>query len=185
MRHVVFLLEEPSAQDALRAWVPHWLPADVVVHYQVFQGKQDLEKRMVLRMRAWLQPNTQFVVLRDQDSGDCLSVKANLKQLCAQAGRHDAVVRVACRELEAFFVGDWQAVAQAFARPALAKLASKAKYRQPDALGSPSDELGLHIAGYQKRDGARRIAPLVDPDRNRSTSFQALRAAIMKLGVTA
>ena len=69
MRHVVFLLEEPSAQDALQAWVPHWLPADVAVHFIVFQGKQDLERRMVLRMRHWLRPNSRFVVLRDQDSG--------------------------------------------------------------------------------------------------------------------
>jgi hypothetical protein len=182
MSQVVFLLEEPSAQDALQAWVPHWLPANVKVHYQVFQGKQDLEKRMVLRMRAWLQPDTQFVIVRDQDSGDCKAVKATLKQLCAQAGRPEAIVRVACRELEAFFVGDWEAVAQAFERPALAKLAGKAIYRRPDALGSPSDELARHIAGYQKRDGARRIAPLVTPERNRSASFHALRSAVMALG---
>lgn len=185
MRHVVFLLEEPSAQDALVAWVPQWLPADVTVHYQVFQGKQDLEKRMVMRMKAWLLPDTRFVVVRDQDSGDCRAVKAGLKQRCEAAGRPDAVVRIACRELEAFFIGDWVAVAQAFDRTPLAKLAAKAAYRNPDALGSPSNELERHIPGYQKRDGARRIAPLVDAARNRSGSYQALRSAVMALGQAA
>ena len=84
--------------------------------------------------------------------------------------------------METFFVGDWAAVAQAFGRPALAKLAAKAAYRNPDVLGSPSLELARHLPGYQKRDGARRIAPLVDPARNRSPSFHALRSAVLSLG---
>jgi hypothetical protein len=182
MKHLVFLLEEPSAQDALQAWVPQWVPAEVQVHYMVFQGKQDLERRMEMRMNRWLLPDTRFVVMRDQDSGDCKVVKATLMALCVKAGKPDAVVRVACRELEAFFVGDWDAVAQAYERPALAKLGGKATYRNPDALGSPSHELERHIPGYQKRDGARRIAPLIHPDRNRSTSYHALRKAVMALG---
>jgi hypothetical protein len=185
MRHLVFLLEEPSAQDALEAWVPLWLPVGVTPHYLVFQGKQDLEKRMVLRMRHWLLPDSRFVVMRDQDSGDCRQVKAALQKRCRAAGRADAVVRVACRELESFFVGDWQAVAQAFDRPALARLASRAPFREPDALGSPSQELARQLGGYQKRDGARRIAPLIDPARNRSRSFHALRSAVLALGAAA
>lgn len=182
MRHLVFLLEEPSAQDALQAWLPAWIPDSVTPHFIVFQGKQDLEKRMVLRMRHWLQPNSHFVVLRDQDSGDCKTVKAALVARCAEAGRPDAVVRVACRELESFFIGDWHAVASAFGRPALARLARRAMYRDPDGLGSPSQELAKHLSGYQKRDGARRIAPLVDPARNASRSFHALRTAVQALG---
>lgn len=182
MRHLVCLLEEPSAQDALQAWLPTWLPDDVTPHFIVFQGKQDLEKRMVLRIRYWLQPDSRFLVLRDQDSGDCKVVKAGLAARCVEAGRPDAVVRVACRELESFFVGDWHAVANAFGKPALTRLARKARYRDPDGLGSPSQELVKHLSGYQKRDGARRIAPLVDPARNTSRSFHALRKAVLALG---
>lgn len=182
MKHLVFMLEEPSAQDALKVWAPQWVPAGVTVHYQVFQGKQDMEKRLAMRLRAWLLPESRFVVLRDQDSGDCRVVKAFLKQLCVQAGRPEAVVRVACREMEAFFVGDWAAVAEAFGRAPLARLKTKAIYRDPDVLGSPSDELARHVPGYQKRDGARRIAPLVDPGRNRSASFHAQRNAVIQLG---
>lgn len=185
MSHLVFLLEEPSAKDALQAWVPTWLPAHVTPHYLVFQGKQDLEKRMVLRMRHWLLPNSRFIVLRDQDSGDCRKVKASLVERCHVAGRPDAVVRIACRELESFFVGDWQAVSQAFCRPELARLSGKAAYRDPDTIGSPSQELARRLNGYQKRDGARRIAPLVDPERNRSRSFHALRTAVLTMGTVA
>lgn len=182
MRNLVFLLEEPSAEDALRAWVPLWLPTGVRPHFLVFQGKQDLEKRMVLRMRHWLLPESRFVVMRDQDSGDCNAIKAALVERCREAGRPDAVVRVACRELEAFFIGDWAAVAQAYGKPALARLANKAVYRDPDAVGSPYRELSRHLGGYQKREGARRIAPLIDPARNRSPSFRALHSAVLALG---
>ena len=182
MKHLVCLLEEPSAQDALQVWLQQWLPAAVTPHFIVFQGKQDLEKQMVRRMRHWLMPESRFLVLRDQDSGDCRVVKGTLAAKCAEAGKPDALVRVACRDLESFFVGDWQAVASAIDRPALGRLVAKASYRQPDNLGSPSQELARHSPGYQKRDGARGIAPCVEAQRNTSRSFQALRTAVQALG---
>jgi hypothetical protein len=181
MKCLVFLLEEPSAQDALEAWLPKLLPNHVAIRFIVFQGKQDLERRMTMKLRHWLLPDSRFIVLRDQDSGDCRVIKRGLVGKCVDAGRPDAVVRIACRELEAFFVGDWEAVAEAFQRPSLAKLAGKANYRNPDRLGSPSYELKHHIPGYQKREGARRIAPLMNLQKNASASFIALIDAIQQL----
>lgn len=181
MKHLVCLLEEPSAQDALQHWIPRWLSGPVQVHYIVFQGKQDLERQLVRRIRFWLKPHSRFLVMRDQDSADCVAVKAALKARCAEAGRPDTIVRVACRELESFFIGDWQAVALAYDKPALARLARKAACRNPDGLGAPSQELARYLPTYQKRDGARRIAPLVDPARNTSRSFHALRQAVLEL----
>lgn len=181
MKHLVILLEEPSARDALEAWLPQWLGQGATPHFIVFQGKQDLERQMVRKIQGWLLPQSRFLVMRDQDSGDCRKVKDALLQRCRQAGRPDAVVRVACRELESFFIGDWEAVANAFEKPALARLARSAKFRDPDAIGSPKGELKLRLDGYQPREGARRIAPLVDPVRNRSRSFQALRRAVQAL----
>jgi hypothetical protein len=110
MKTLVFLLEEPSAQDALQGFLPSILPPDVSVEYLVFEGKQDLEKRMVRRMRGWLKPNSVFVVLRDQDSADCRIIKQNLSGLCREAGKPDATVRIACRALESWFIGDWASV---------------------------------------------------------------------------
>lgn len=181
LEHVVFFVEGPSEQDFLKAFVPALLPERLMVHYQVFQGKQDMEKRLALRMRGWLQANTCFVVLRDQDSGDCVAIKNGLKSICKSAGHPNAVVRIACRELESFFVGDWAGVAAAFEMPALTKLSVKAMYRQPDALGSPSGELKKHIHNYQKRDGARRMGTNIDPARNKSQSFQMLLRTIQQI----
>jgi Domain of unknown function (DUF4276) len=169
IEHVVFFLEEPSAQDFLQAVLPGVLPVHIKPHFLVFEGKQDLEKRLVLRMKRWLLPNSQFVVMRDQDSGDCSVIKARLQALCVDAGQPRAFVRIVCKELETFFVGDWAAVALGFERPA-----KKAKYRVPDRLGSPSAEIKKLIPSYQKRAGARMISPYLDLARNKSSSFQVL-----------
>lgn len=182
MRPLVFLLEEPSAQDALEGFLPSILPGNAEVRYLVFEGKQDLEKRMVRTMRAWQQADARFVVMRDQDSGDCKLIKRGLLDRCREAGRADrAVVRIACRELESWFLGDWRAVGQAFNSPKLAALGGKAIYRDPDRLGSPVAELRKFISTYQKRDGARRIGPYLKVDSNRSHSFAIFAEAVRRL----
>lgn len=183
MTTLVFMLEEPSAQDALQGFLPSLLPAEIQVVYMVFEGKQDLEKRIVRRMRAWLKPDTLFVVLRDQDNGDCQKIKHGLAEKCREAGRPDALVRIACRELETWFVGDWAAVAQGFSLPNVANWNEKAIYREPDRLVSPVIELRKAIPTYQKRDGARRIGAHLDLQRNRSSSFNAFVEGVRKLAM--
>ncbi|RYU57051.1 DUF4276 family protein [Methylolobus aquaticus] len=181
IEHLVFLLEEPSAQDFLQGILPRTLSREITPHFIVFEGKQDLEKQLQRRIKGWLRPNSRFIVMRDQDSGDCVIIKKRLQDLCAATGNTDIVVRIACRELESFFVGDWHAVAEAFEKPALTKHDRKAKFRNPDNLVSPSRELKRIIADYQKRDGARRIAPHLTPARNRSQSFQVLWQSLNQL----
>jgi hypothetical protein len=87
MKTIVFCLEEPSAKEMLQGVLPRILPDDVLLRYIIFQGKQDLEKQLVKRLRGWCAPNTQFVVMRDQDAADCHDVKARLVHLCEQAGK--------------------------------------------------------------------------------------------------
>ncbi|WP_429885460.1 DUF4276 family protein [Geoalkalibacter halelectricus] len=181
MKTIVFFLEEPSAQDALEGLLPRILPQGIAVQYLVFEGKQDLEKRMVRRMRAWLKPDSVFIVLRDQDSGDCKVIKGKLMALCQEAGMDDAVVRIACRTLESWFVGDWDSVSSAFQQPRLAALRRKAIYQDPDRLGNPVTELRKFIPDYQKRDGARRIGALLDPAGNRSRSFKLFVETLRRL----
>jgi hypothetical protein len=177
----VFFVEGQSERDFLEGFLPKVIQPHVTAHFQVFKGKQDLEKQLVRRMKYWLLPNTEFVVLRDQDSGDCVAIKDKLRELCLEAGRPNAVVRIACRELETFFVGDWSAIATAFDRPGVAGFGKKAKYRNPDLLGSPSAEIKRHIPGFQKREGARRIAPHLDPTKNQSHSFKVLVQALQRI----
>lgn len=181
MMTLVFFLEEPSAKAMLQGLLPKIAPG-VCAQYVVFEGKQDLEKRLSLRLRAWLQTeSTRFIVMRDQDAGDCKAIKAALQDKCYRTGRTDVLIRIACHELESFYLGDLTAVAQAFARHGLAQKQQRSKYRTPDHLANPAEELKKLVPEYQKLSGSRSIAPYMDPDNNRSASFNALVQGIRRL----
>lgn len=140
-----------------------------------------LERHMVRRIRAWLAPDTRFVVLRDQDAGDCRAVRRALVERAAEAQRPDTLVRVACRDLESWILGDLRALAEAFDLPGLEKLAAKAKYRDPDSLHHGVEEIRALVGAYQKRDGARRVGRLLVPERNQSRSFRAFCQGLARL----
>lgn len=59
MTELVFFLEEPSAKAMLEGVVPRLLDDSVTVRYVVFEGKQDLEKRLPRRLRAWQNSHAQ------------------------------------------------------------------------------------------------------------------------------
>lgn len=183
MIHLVCLLEEPSAEEMLKVLFKRLLPDDVYPVIIPFEGKQDLDKQLERKIRCWNQPDSVFLVLRDQDSGDCVAIKSGLLQKIQQAGKADkALVRIACRELESFYIGDMHAVEVGLGISGLAGLSVKAKYRNPDALGNPAEELMRLTGGkYQKRFGSRAIAPHLDLENNRSHSFNVLVAGIRRL----
>lgn len=181
MTELVIFLEEPSARAMLEGVLPRLLPDHVTVRYVVFEGKSDLEKRLPIRLRAWQNPDARFLVLRDQDIGDCRVIKARIQQLCAEAGKPETVVRIACRELESFYLGDLAAVAQAVGPKNLAKQQSKSSYRDPDRLNSAAHELKRLAPDYQKMAGSRAIGPLMDLNVNCSVSFNQLLSGIRKV----
>ncbi len=75
MKTLVFCLEEPSAKEMLKGVLPRILADDVTIRFIIFKGKQDLEKQLVKRLRSWLTPDTQFLMMRDQDAANCHEVK--------------------------------------------------------------------------------------------------------------
>jgi hypothetical protein len=88
-------------------------------------------------------------------------------------------VRIACRELESFYLGDLQAVESGLGVSGLAGKQNKAKFRDPDRLSSPSRELEKLTGNrYQKIAGTRAIAPYLDLRAPRSRSFHHLLRAI-------
>ena len=180
---LVFFLEELSAKALLEILLPRFIPeANFVLRFVPFEGKQDLEKQLVRRIRGWRTPDTHFIVLRDQDSAQCRDVKQRLLELCAEAERPDTLVRVACRELESWYLGDLKAVGEAFGMNNLTGKQNKQKYRMPDALGNPVQELELLTnQEYQKVSGSRAIGPYLDIENNRSHSFQVFVSGVKRL----
>lgn len=183
MKTIVFLLEELSAKIMLNAILPKLLPEDVDYKCISFDGKQDLEKQLALKIRAWLAPNTCFLIMRDQDSENCLHVKERLAGIVAQTGKaRFCVIRIACHELESFFLGDLAAVEQGLSLDRLVKKQNSKKFRNPDALANPSEEIKkLNHGAYPKIKGSEMISPHLKLDgSNRSTSFNQLLKGICK-----
>jgi hypothetical protein len=187
-KEVVFFLEEESAKALLEHLFPLLIPQGSQIHprFIVFDGKQDLEKQLPGKLRGYLNPHARFIVLRDQDGGDCKKVKKRLTDLCPSSHRPRTKVRIACHELESFYLGDLRAVEAAMGTRGLAAKHKEAKFRDPDRLSSPARELETLTGNrYQKVAGSRAIAPHLELRAPRSKSFdhllQAVRSASKKL----
>ena len=177
---VVFMLEEPSMREFLNGLLPRLAP-DLLFVLVAHEGKSDLEKSLPRKLRAWRTPGARFVVVRDQDSADCRVVKARLAKIAADAGKPGAIVRIACRELEAWLLGDPIGLARALQRNELEGIANKEKYRDPDRLGSPSRELVQLLGTYSKTAGARAAGAEVGWTNNRSRSFCHFVTTVQRL----
>jgi hypothetical protein len=178
---LVFLLEEPSIREVLNIILPKFLPPEIPFLLIPHEGKRDLERSIPRKLRAWQNPHARFVIVRDKDSADCLSVKQRLTALCEQVGRRDCLIRIVCHELEAWFLGDLQAIERAFELKRLSRQAGQEKFRQPDLIANATEELKKLVGSYQKIGGARTIAPYLELERNRSHSFQVFIDGVRRL----
>jgi hypothetical protein len=183
-RELVFFLEERSAKALLERLLPRFIDASISTRYISFEGKQDLEKQLEKRLRNYINPDARFLIMRDQDShADCKALKKGLVKKCESAGKKGKfLVRIACRELETFYIADLAAVESGLKITGLVKHQESAKYREPDHLGSPSRELANLTNGmYQKTSGSRAIAEHLTLGNERSSSFSSLIKGIKRL----
>lgn len=184
MKELVFLVEGEAERNLLDVLMPRLLPEGLGYRVIPFQGKQDMEKRMNLRIRAYQNAQARFIVLRDQDSHtNCVALKQSLIARCQGTGKEPhCLVRIACTELETFYLADLAAVAQALDMPGLVKQQGSKKFRHPDQLGSPSRELKtLTGSRYEKRAGSPAIGQYLDLDNTRSPSFKNFVTGIRRL----
>ncbi len=183
MTILVFCLEEPSAKAMLEGILPRILPIEFVCRYIVFEGKQDMHKQLVRKLRHWQEDNSYFIVMRDQDRGDCKKIKNDLFVLCKEAGRNTALIRIVCHELESFYLGDLDAVEAGLGVKNIASQKSRAKFRNPDNLVNAADELKKITQNkYQKLSGSRSIGTkLLLDGENKSTSFRVLISGIKRI----
>lgn len=181
MSEVVFFLEELSAKAMLEGFLPKIIPNTLRCRFIVFEGKQDLEKQLVKRIRGYRVPKARFVVLRDKDSEDCVQVKKRLVAKCTEGLHPESLVRVACHELESWYLGDLAAVEAGLKVTGLVKQQGKVPYDNPDLFAAPAQKLRSIAPGYQKVGGSRAIGPHLDTSTNRSHSFRVFVTGIQKL----
>jgi hypothetical protein len=176
---LVILTEEESMEVTMRALLPKLGIADFQI--LTFQGVGDLENSLTRRLRGWRDPNARFLVIRDNDNGDCRERKQRLlDRIGAAGGERIAKVRIVMQELEAWFLGDPQALEAAGLLPAGKR---PAWLRAPEDEAQPVARLRTLDPGYGKVSGARRIAPHLDSARNAAHSFHATITAIQDLAM--
>lgn len=177
---IVFLVEEKSMECLLNGILPKILPEGIEFKVIPHQGKQHLQRSIPIKLRSWNEPDVRFVIVHDKDSWDCRELKRELVSLCVQAGRSDTLVRIVCNELEAWYFGDLEAVGQAFNKD-ISDLSRKRKYRIPDEIENPKEEIKSTIRELQQISGAKAIAPYMNIERNTSHSFKVFVEGILKI----
>jgi hypothetical protein len=187
---------------ALQALLPHLLREGIRAELRQFQCKNELLKQLPQRLAGyakWLPDTAAVLVVVDRDDEDCVVLKAELDATARAAGlvpRGDAgpgspfqlINRIAIEELEAWFFGDWPAVCEAYPKMP-DTLPKRAGFRDPDAIAGGTWEAlerelqrrGYFEQGLRKMELAREVAARMDPTRNRSASFNCLRAALAQL----
>lgn len=200
--HIEFLVEETSAEAALRILLPKFVSSKVTYRIHPFQGKPDLFKHLHKRLlgySAWLPSSHCIIVLFDEDRQDCIELKSDVERIAQKSGfftksspapngEYQIVFRICVEELEAWLLGDITAIKTAYPRVP-ATLGKRQGYRNPDAISGGTWEAlervlqkgGYHTAGLSKTQAARDICAHMQPERNTSHSFCLFRDTLKTL----
>ena len=180
MGRVVFLLEELSKKELLDGMLPRIFPG---LHFLCIphEGKTDLELSIHNKLRDWRVPGDRFIIVRDNDNGDCQELKDRLTQLCQNSGRNDSVVRIVCQEIESWYLGQPEALAEAFGDAELRLIANRPRFRNPDTRPSPSQDLRRLLPEFKKVADARRMAGYLTREGSSSPSFKVFIDAVPSL----
>lgn len=199
---VEFLVEEPSIEVALENLLPKLLSPNVETAVHNFHDKLNLLNKLPARLKGyskWLPADWRIVVLVDEDRQDCMMLKSKLENAASEANlitksaafdrqQFQVLNRIIIEELEAWFFGDVEALVKAYPRVP-ATLAEKREYRDSDAINGGTWEVlervlqraGYYPGGLPKIEVARNISQHMDPNRNRSKSFNHFVTGLQSL----
>lgn len=133
------------------------------------------------------------VVVLDSDTRDCKAFLGELKTLLGQCQpAPNAMFRLAIEEVEAWYLGDRNALLKAYPK---ARKEVLSRYRQDSICGTwelladavhPGGSAAIRKAGWPlpgqlKHEWAERIGPLMVPEHNASPSFGKLRDGLLRL----
>ncbi len=176
MGRIEILVEEPSMEECLKEFLPKIAPESWKLDENYFirkhQGKADLQKSIHTKVRVfdnWHEP-VAILILHDQDSADCRILKHELNERCGDYSI-PIKIRIVCRELESWYLGDLEAIERAYPGFKSSKYKSKAQFRNPDILNA-KDKLKKILPEYKEIASSREISKYMEIEQNRSESFR-------------
>jgi hypothetical protein len=184
MARVEILVEEKSMKELLSILLPKILPEKWILdeNYFIrsFEGKSDLQKNIPAKVKVlsnWHQQLNGVIILQDQDNEDCIILKRHLMSLC-NTGNCLKLIRIVCKELESWYLGDFNSIQLAYPSFNANRYRNKSKFRNPDICNA-SNEIKKILPGFQKVSSAKKIAPFLDISNNKSESFNQFISGIL------
>ncbi len=188
MKTIHIFTEELSLKKVLEVILPKILPNDVSFRIYAHQGKQDLEQALKSTLPSLSKmPDSCILVTIDQDKDDCVALKNELFETIKDDCGCDFKIRIVCRELEAWFLGDMNAMEKAYPRFKAEQYVNKKGYRNIDKIEKPSKHILKLIPELSKQESlpklevSQSIAKYLDVNNNNSVSFRHTIDAIKKL----
>lgn len=177
---VEILVEEPSMEHFLRELLPVVLPDGYLLDQNCFirphEGKSHLRKSIPRKAKTyphWSIP-VKLIIIHDQDSSDCKRLKYDIEKLVREVNETcPLLIRIACRELENWYLGDLNAVEKVYPESKASMQSRKAKFRNPDFLVG-SDEMKKLTGTFTKSFASKEIPKHLALDENKSPSFNHL-----------
>ncbi len=183
-RRLVIMVEESSMAEFINSVLPRafpdwkrgqdWL---VIPH----KGKSDLETSFPRKMAQWKEPGIRFLIMRDNDGGNCRRRKSELETRVPKRVTSPYRIRIVCQQLESWLMGDPEALAEAYPKAARAPLFARWTKGDPDKLSNASELMERLTGTRAKIARSHAIACCSRPSSNRSRSFQVFLGAVKSL----
>jgi hypothetical protein len=188
---IIFLVEDYSMRKFLEGILPRLGFKEDFFEIKHHRGKEDLISNLRQIIPSLSKRAQQIIVIIDQDKQDCVVLKDKIKKKMAYCSC-EYKIRIACYELEAWFLGDMEAIAKCSSRFKAGFFQGKKKYRDIDNIEKPSRVIEEIVSDWKERYAskpqfAKTIAPFVSLERknfkkaNRSHSFQVLLETLYEL----
>lgn len=161
--------------DFLKRILPGILPSEYVVDENCFirphRGKSHLQKNIPQKVQAFRHygPDCKVLIVHDQDGNDCVALKRKLQGLAGDA--LPVLVRIVCRELENWYLGDFVAIDKVYPKARVLRKRNKAIYRVPDGTRG-AVEMEKLVPGFTKREAAESMPIHMEVEANQSASFR-------------
>ncbi|MBL7791608.1 MAG: DUF4276 family protein, partial [Saprospiraceae bacterium] len=177
MRIEIFV-EEESIKTLLIEVIPRicnqtsWR-LDENIFIRSFEGKSHLRKELPRKAKVYANyyESVYLIVFQDQDSNNCQDLKNQLVNIINESGLRQFKVRIVCRELECWYLGDMDAIEQIIPSFKSANYQNRAKFRLPEKLNG-KDELRKLIKLYSATEFAKNIGQHLSINNvNKAPSF--------------
>ncbi len=180
--------EEQSAEKCFESFLPK-----VVLDSERFKifshgGRENLLQALKKTLPSVSKVDgAKILVTIDQDNYSCKELKQKLEEIIKENCHCPYKIRIVCKELESWFLGDLEAISKAYPRLKSGKYRNKPEIKNVDEINKPSEKLIKMIKEIDGRkflskgELSEKISPHLNIDINSSVSFQQTIQAIKSL----